>query len=131
MEREAMDRVDDERHARRLGGDAADDARLGGMRVDDVEFLLLEEFDEFLLGLQIVGRADLADKLRERDHAQPVGNPLFEEFPFRAWRRSRDKRDVMAFFKMTLARQKRVLLRAADNHPRDHMADFHGVLVGG
>ena len=61
MEREAMDRVDDERHARRLRGNAADDARLGGMRVNDVELLLLEEFDELLLGLQVVGRADLAD----------------------------------------------------------------------
>jgi hypothetical protein len=34
----------------------------------------------------------------------------------------------MAFFKMALARQQRVFLCAADNHPRDHMADFHSVL---
>ena len=128
MEREAMDRVDDERHACRLGGDAANDARLGGMRVDDIELLLLEEFDELLLCLQVVGRADLADKLLKRDDAQPFGNSLLEQLPFRARRRARDKRHVMAFFKMALARQKRVLLSAADDHSRDHMADFHGVL---
>ena len=64
----------------------------------------------------------------KRDDAQPFGNPLLEELPFRARRRARDKRYVMAFFKMALARQKRVLLCAADDHSRDHMADIHGFL---
>ena len=129
MERKAMNRVDDERHARRLGGDAADDARFGGMRMDDVEFLLLEEFSERLLGFQVVERTDLADKFGECDDAQSIGNVLiFKKFALWARRWASDKRDVMSFFEMTLACQEGVFLRPTDNHPRDHMADFHGFM---
>ena len=71
LQRMAVERVDDDRRARRAGeagGDAPDRARLGGMRVEDMRALLSDQLDEPPDGADIAERRDLALQLRNRPH---------------------------------------------------------------
>ena len=68
---------------------------------------------------------ELAAKARQLDDPEPLGNSLPEQVPLGPQRRTGDERDLVPAVQQPLAGVQRVLLRAAHDHPRNHMADLH------
>jgi hypothetical protein len=126
VERQAVDRVDDTRNAAPPCRAAAEDAGLGGVRVDDVGVNVAEMLREVQIRLQVVPRVDRPHERRHEHGADGQAQGVLDQAAFGPLGRPGEERHFVAEARLLAARQEGVLLGAAEDEARDDMDDFHG-----
>jgi len=123
VEAPPVDGVDDDGDARKFGGDAAQDAGFGAVRVDNRVLLAAHEADEREQGARIVERRDLAQQCGEDQQRYVARTYFLDEAAFRAGLWTGKHRDAEARRIEQRGGVHGVLLRAADDQAGDGVED--------
>ena len=112
----AVDGVDDDGHARRVRGEAAQHAGLAAVGVDDVGSLFAEEAGELAQREPVVPRGDGADEFGDEGEQTGEGGDARFEAAFRAGGGAGEEGDFQAGLRAQAQHAgDGVLLRPADN----------------
>jgi len=135
MKRQPADGVQDQGHAGDARGEAAEDAGLGAVRVDDGRPEPAEQGDQVGKGGGVPGGVDVTPQLGHQEAGNAAPPHLAEQLALRADGRAADQDGVPGGpggaqtggpgGAQTIADGQRALLRAAEDHARDdvHNAD--------
>jgi hypothetical protein len=128
-ERRAVDVMDDDGHAGAPGGQPAENARLAAVRVDNIRFLLAQDFFELSKGDEIFQRLNRADEFGNAgEQSGDFGRLHFSEPSGPIGRAGNQLHFDAGFCAQPQDGGQGVFLRAADDEPGDDVGDAHGVI---